>query len=70
MENNKEEEEYPGEFKYTIIKIIVLLPSLAFGGLYFFYDNNLYLYLFLGLGILDLVIFEFFLKKKRKNKSN
>lgn len=69
MENNKEEEEYPGDFKDTIIKIIVLLPSLAFSGQYFFSDNNLYLYLFLGLVILDLVIFEFFLKKKRKNKS-
>ena len=40
----KEKEEYPGEFKDNVIKIILLLPTIVFAGLYFYYDNQLYLY--------------------------
>ena len=35
----KEKEEYPGEFKDNVIKIILLLPTIVFAGLYFYYDN-------------------------------
>ena len=62
----EEKEEYPGEFKDNIIKIIVLLPAILFGILYFFYDDNdMYLWLFLGLLFLDLIIFQFIRKKKK-----
>ena len=63
--DDKEKEEYPGEFKDNVIKIILLLPTIVFAGLYFFYDDNqLYLWLFLGLGLLELIIFQFIRKKK------
>ena len=62
----EDKEEYPGEFKDNIIKIIVLFPAIFCGILYFFYDDNdLYLWLFLGLLFLDLIIFQFILKKKK-----
>ena len=62
----EEKEEYPGEFKDNIIKIIVLLPAILCGILYFFYDDNdLYLWLFLGLLFIDLIIFQFIRKKKK-----
>ena len=38
--DDKEQEEYPGEFKDNVIKIILLLPTIVFAGLYFFYDDN------------------------------
>ena len=62
----EDKEEYQGEFKDNIIKIIVLLPAILFGILYFFYDDNdMYLWLFLGLLFLDLIIFQFIRKKKK-----
>ena len=62
----EDKEEYPGEFKDNIIKIIVLLPAIFCGILYFFYDDNdMYLWLFLGFLFLDLIIFQFILKKKK-----
>ena len=65
--DDKEKEEYPGEFKDNVIKIILLLPSIVFAGLYFFYDGNqLYLWLFIGLGLLELIIFQFIGKKKKQ----
>ena len=64
--DDKEKEEYPGEFKDNVIKIILLLPTIVFAGLYFFYDDNqLYLWLFLGLGLLELIIFQFIRKNKK-----
>jgi len=46
---------------------MLLLPTIVFGVLYFFYDDNeLYLWLFLGLGLLELVIFQFIRKGKKK----
>lgn len=66
---DKEEEEYPGEFKDNVIKIVLLLPSIVFAGLYFFYDDNdLYLWLFIGLGLLELVLSQFIRKRKKKKK--
>ena len=62
----EDKEEYPGEFKDNIIKIIILFPAIFCGILYFFYDDNdVYLWLFLGLLFLDLIIFQFILKKKK-----
>lgn len=62
----EDKEEYLGEFKDNIIKIIVLFPAIFCGILYFFYDDNdVYLWLFLGLLFLDLIIFQFILKKKK-----
>lgn len=64
--DDKEKEEYQGEFKDNVIKIILLLPTIVFAGLYFFYDDNqLYLWLFLGLGLLELIIFQFIRNKKK-----
>ena len=64
--DDKEKEEYPGECKDNVIKIILLFPTIVFAGLYFFYDDNqLYLWLFLGFGLLELVIFQFIRKKKK-----
>tara|TARA_B100001113_G_scaffold165959_1_gene135781 strand:- start:824 stop:1021 length:198 start_codon:yes stop_codon:yes gene_type:complete len=64
--DNKEKEEYPGEFKDNLIKIIILMPALVFAGLYFFYDDNdLYLWLFLALMFIELGIFQFIRKKKK-----
>ena len=66
---DKEEEEYPGEFKDNVIKILLLLPAIVFAGLYFFYDDNdLYLWLFIGLGLLELVLSQFIRKRKKKKK--
>lgn len=66
---DKEEEEYPGEFKDNVIKIVLLLPSIVFAGLYFFYDDNdLYLWLFIGLGLLELILSQFIRKRKKKKK--
>ena len=66
---DKEEEEYPGEFKDNVIKILLLLPTMVFAGLYFFYDDNdLYLWLFIGLGLLELVLSQFIRKRKKKKK--
>lgn len=66
---DKEEEEYPGEFKDNVIKILLLLPSIVFAGLYFFYDDNdLYLWLFIGLGLLELILSQFIRKRKKKKK--
>ena len=66
---DKEEEEYPGEFKDNVIKILLLLPTMVFAGLYFFYDDNdLYLWLFIGLGFLELVLSQFIRKRKKKKK--
>ena len=63
----EDKEEYLGEFKDNIIKIIVLFPAIFCGILYFFYDDNdVYLWLFLGLLFLDLIIIQFILKKKNK----
>jgi hypothetical protein len=63
---NKEKEEYPGEIKDNLIKIIIILPALIFAGLYFFYDDNdLYLWLFLGLSSLELAVFQFIRKRKK-----
>ena len=65
----KEKEEYPGEFKDNVIKIILLLPTIVFAGLYFFYDDNdLYLWLFIGLGLLELILSQFIRKRKKKKK--
>ena len=62
----EDKEEYPEEFKDNIIKIIVLFPAIFCGILYFLYDDNdVYLWLFLGLLFLDLIIFQFILKKKK-----
>tara|TARA_B100000963_G_scaffold274554_1_gene242776 strand:+ start:1040 stop:1237 length:198 start_codon:yes stop_codon:yes gene_type:complete len=64
--DNKEKEEYPGEFKDNLIKIIILMPALVFAGLYFFYDDNdLYLWLFLALMFIELGVFQFIRKKKK-----
>ena len=64
--DHKEKEEYPGEFKDNLIKIIILMPALVFAGLYFFYDDNdLYLWLFLALMFIELGIFQFIRKKKK-----
>ena len=64
--DDKEKEEYPGEFKDNLIKIIFLMPALAFAGLYFFYDDNdLYLGLFLALMVFELGVFQFIRKKKK-----
>ena len=38
MKNNKEEEEYPGEFKETLIKIFLALISIVSVILYFVMD--------------------------------
>ena len=66
---DKEEEEYQGEFKDNVIKIVLLLPSIVFAGLYFFYDDNdLYLWLFIGLGLLELILSQFIRKRKKKKK--
>ena len=63
------EEEYPGEFRDNLIKIILLIPTIVFAGLYFFYDDNdLYLWLFIGLGLLELVISLILKKRKDKKK--
>jgi hypothetical protein len=67
--DKEEEEEYPGEFKDNVIKILLLLPSIVFAGLYFFYDDNdLYLWLFIGLGLLELILSQFIRKRKKKKK--
>ena len=64
--DDKEKEEYPGEFKDNVIKISLLLPSIVFAGLYFFYDdNNLFFWIFLALMFIELAIFQFFRKKKK-----
>ena len=64
--DDKEKEEYPGEFKDNLIKIIILMPALVFAGLYFFYDDNdLYLWLFLVLIFIELGVFQFIRKKKK-----
>lgn len=64
--DDKEKEEYPGEFKDNLIKIIILMPALVFAGLYFFYDDNdLYLWLFLALMFIELGVFQFIRKKKK-----
>lgn len=64
--DDKEKEEYPGEFKDNLIKIIILMPALVFAGLYFFYDDNdLYLWLFLVLMFIELGVFQFIRKKKK-----
>lgn len=64
--DDKEKEEYPGEFKDNLIKIIILMPALVFAGLYFFYDDNdLYLWLFLLLMFIELGVFQFIRKKKK-----
>ena len=64
--DDKEKEEYPGEFKDNLIKIIILMPALVFAGLYFFYDDNdIYLWLFLALMFIELGIFQFIRKKKK-----
>ena len=68
-EKEEEEEEYPGEFKDNVIKILLLLPTIVFAGLYFFYDDNdLYLWLFIGLGLLELVLSQFVRKGKKSKK--
>ncbi len=65
--DDKEKEEYPGEFKDNLIKIIILTPALIFAGLYFFYnDNDLYLWLFLGLMFIELVFFNLLERKRNK----
>ena len=65
----EEEEEYPGEFRDNLIKIVLLIPTIVFAGLYFFYDDNdLYLWLFIGLGLLELVLSQFIRKRKKKKK--
>ena len=64
--DDREKEEYPGEFKDNLIKIIFLMPALVFAGLYFFYDDNdLYLGLFLSLMVIELGVFQFIRKKKK-----
>ena len=64
--DDKEKEEYPGEFKDNLIKIIFLMPALVFAGLYFFYDDNdFYLGLFLSLMVIELGVFQFIRKKKK-----
>ena len=64
--DDKEKEEYPGEFKDNLIKIIFLTPALVFAGLYFFYDDNdLYLGLFLALLVIELGVFQLIIKKKK-----
>tara|TARA_B100000941_G_scaffold28508_1_gene16864 strand:- start:55 stop:252 length:198 start_codon:yes stop_codon:yes gene_type:complete len=63
---DKEKEEYPGEFKDNLIKIIFLMPALVFAGLYFFYDDNdLYLGLFLALLVFGDGVFQLIRKKKK-----
>ena len=69
IDKEEEEEEYPGEFKDNVIKILLLLPSIVFAGLYFFYDDNdLYLWLFIGLGLLEFILSQFIRKRKKKKK--
>ena len=64
--DDKEKEEYPGEFKDNLNKIIFLMPALVFAGLYFFYDDNdLYLGLFLALLVFGDGVFQLIRKKKK-----
>ena len=68
MKNNKEEEEYPGEFKETLIKIFLTLISIVSVILYFVMENKIYV--ILSLVCLGLsYAYDYNLKRKKKNKS-
>ena len=66
MKNNKEKEEYPGEFKETLIKIFLALISIVSVILYFVMENKIYV--ILSLVCLGLS-YAYKLKRKKKNKS-
>ena len=62
--DNKEKEEYPGEFKDNLIKIAILIPALVFAGLYFFMINDLFFWIFLALMFIENISL---FRKKRNN---
>ena len=68
MKNNKEEEDYPGEFKDILIKIFLALISIVSVILYFVMENKIYVILSLVCRGLSYA-YDYNLKRKKKNKS-
>ena len=65
MKNNKEEEEYPCDFKETLIKIFLALISIVSVILYFVMENKIYV--ILSLVCLGLsYAYDYHLKRKKK----